>query len=513
MIAATLLFLCSQSVAVSAEPRSVEGHVRDAFTGLDLAGARVELLTENEFGEAELVAETRTEADGNYRLADPERRGAKLRVRHPAYRSTLGTASDDEFALFPRDEPCELRLLDLDDQPVAGARVVLRQTCVHAPATVEATSDAAGVVVLTDLPPLFDNGELSVLAPGFAVLGDLEPGELVPRATLYVPRRRAVRLRLLDEHGAPLAAGTACYQADEGSYPLLPDASGRVTLAALFDTDEAGVKRAGSFAYGIPPAGDEYALRFAPYEVGRDPARLQVRLDLPAEEAKRVPLIAYHADGYVCEGLASAVLVPGSWRVVVGRPFSGYRETIVPLELASGERRELALRVEREPVLHVELPEGQWTVHVQAGGDSISRFVKDGGSFATGVPPGAEVIVLAQGREVRRARHAPWSGELVLDLRDPAALVERAAQPAPPFELALRATDSRGEALAVKASARTRGEPPADEDPSPDRVLLRFPAGARYEVALSAEGHHALYRAGLATAGGRTSEVVVFPRE
>lgn len=512
----TLVHACLLIAAVQEEPgsapRRLEGRVRDAFTGKPVAGAQVELLTENMYGEAERIAEARTGEHGAYRLEDHARRGEKLRVRHPAYRSTLDSSSSDEFVLFPRDEPCELLILDLEGNPIEGAEALLRQTCRHAPPTTEAKSDAAGRMTWPDLPPLRDNGEISVFADGYGALGNLEPSELAPRSTIYLPRRRPVRVRLVDEHGLPLAPGCCWYEGSDGGYPVMPDANGSVTLMRLFD--EAGsVKRASSVACELPPAGDLYTLRYSNDEPAGDLSYLQILLDVPIKEERSVPLRGFHEQGYVRDGLyKGGEVVPGRWRVILGRAFSGYRETILALELAPGERRVLEPALEREPMLHVLLPEGGWTVHVQAGDDSISRFAK-GDSFSTGVPPGGEVVVLAQGHGVRRARHAPWSGELTLDLRDPATLVEAAPPTEARFELAFHVRSAANEPIEVEASALTRYAALEDEDPSADGVRFRLPPGVRYEVRLGAENHVSIFRAGTAPADGARFEEIVLPRE
>ncbi|NOT30696.1 MAG: hypothetical protein HOP15_09650 [Planctomycetes bacterium] len=96
-------------------------------------------------------------------------------------------------------------------------------------------------------------------------------------------------------------------------------------------------------------------------------------------------------------------------------------------------------------------------------------------------------------------------------MRASAALMELAPAAAPPFELAVRVRSASGKAIAVEATATTRGKPPEDGDPSPDGVRFSIPAGVRYEVCLRAEDHVSIYRAGIAQAGGTACEDVVLP--
>src|SRR5262249_23582897 len=147
-----------------------EGSVRDAYTGRALEGVDVELWNENMDAPAKLLCTTRTRADGTYALPDAERHGEKILVHKAGYGRTLDAASNDESVLCPAPEPAEVRGLALEGKPIAGALVLLRQTCRHAQPTVQAQSDAAGRVELRELPALRDNGDFEVLVPGYGAL-------------------------------------------------------------------------------------------------------------------------------------------------------------------------------------------------------------------------------------------------------------------------------------------------------------------------------------------------------
>jgi hypothetical protein len=505
------MWIAWQGGAARAEEFLRVGSVRDGCTAAAIEGVVVELWTENEFGPPELVGSARTDRDGRYALSDHERTGAKLRLRHGQYRTLVEGSSEEEFVLFPRGEPAVFEFRDLEGAPLAGVRVLTTRTCRHAIPSIDATSDASGRVVIPDWPALNQEGDIALIAPGYGALGQLGIGELEAMGTVYLPRRAPVTLRLLDSDGSPLRPGACRYEADTGGYPLVPDAAGRVTIDPLFMSRAGGVQLH-AFAHELPPPHELFELRCGDAVPGPDEAWLQVFLEVPIEEEKTIPLLVYDEHGYVWSQVnKGCALMAGKLRVVLGRRFSGVRETIVPLELGRGERRSLDLPVEREPTLELTLPGGPGLLSVQAGDDSISAWAEHG--LRTGVPPGVPVTVLFQGRGERRAHLAPWSGTLTLDLAAAGHVLVPAPAEARAFEATYRVRSNTGQPLTVTAELTAHDHEPADLDPALELVRVAIPAGRRFEVRLSAEGHVALYRTGVAVAGGTSFEDVTLPVE
>ncbi len=403
------------------------GHVFDGETGRPLPGVACELWTEGLDAPFELVASTATSAAGGFEL--PRGRGEKLLLRKEGYRTTVVGTSDDEVRLFPCGQPFTLRVLDLEDRPIAGATVRTHQTCRHAPPAVSGTTDAAGRVSFADFPPAADNPELEVSAPGHGALGQLFPFKIGP--DLYLPRRAPVRLLLLETDGRPLAEKRCTYEGDEGWFAFTTDSTGRAVLESTFvDRNvalaerQAGLRR--NIGDGYPPGREEWALRVDGSELPeRGMAVLRLYLDVPIDEEWRALLRVFHDEGWAFQGPGEHGVPAGTMRVVVGAPFSGICERITPLALAEGEERTLELLVEVEPNLEILLPDGYWTVHIQAGDDSVTRYAHEGVLEAS-VPPGQPVIVLAQGAEIRRARLDPLWESVTLDLRTSAVLVRPA---------------------------------------------------------------------------------------
>jgi hypothetical protein len=513
-----LLLTCVQDAAPSKEYRW-EGAVRDAFTDEPLAGVAFEFWSESTGGEPELVASALSAADGRCAQLVTPGRVEKVRLRKSGYRSTLGTLTDEEFRLFPANEPFELFVLDLEGRPIQGATVQLRQTCRHAVPTSRAVSDARGYVSLHDLPPFWDDGELEILAPGYGALGELETADLAPRANVYLPRRPGLALLLLQAGGQPAAPGTCRYDGDDGGYPLVLDAEGRTAIPSLFD-DHTGAVSLGDFSLDLPPAGEETCLRFENLGGVERAARLWLELASQGELPAGLRVSLLHEQGWLADGLGEHALPAGALRVVLGAPFSGFEPELTRLTLSAGDARMLTLTPRPEPELSIELPEGAWRVHVQAGDDSVTRFTDGKGALRVHVPAGRALVVLAQGEDVRRARLGPdafgvdggrGGGILRLDLRAPESRIEPPRHPGEPLELRFAMRSQADRRIDVRAVLRTQGPTREDEDPSPGGVLFHVPANARWEARFAAEGHVTLWRSGLADGTGALFAQLALP--
>jgi len=235
----------------------VHGRLLDALDGTPIEGAACELWSEDVDAPMALQDAVQSGHDGSFVLKDLRRRGAKVRVRAAGYRSTV-FAGDEVVFLFPQDEPFTLRLLDLDGLPIAGARVRSHQTCQHGPAAVEGTSGEDGRVLLADAPPFEDGPEYEVRAPGHGARTEIHWSSLGAEPVVYLPRRAAVRLRLLATDGTPLAH-RRFRQQGPGLTAFVTDGEGRAVLDSLFESREIGleesVKESTVHLFGWPTLG------------------------------------------------------------------------------------------------------------------------------------------------------------------------------------------------------------------------------------------------------------------
>ena len=493
------------------EPWTWRGQVRDAFTGAPLGEARCELWTEDLYAHPELVAEASSGDDGAFALADAARRGRKLVLRRAGYRSTEVGTPEAEAWLFPATHSDEWHLVDLDGRPIPGALLQTRQSCRHALPAVEATSDALGRVLVPDLPPFADGGEVEVLARGYGAIGMLDTLDAVGCQVIALPPRRGITLRALAPDGRPIAGGRLRYQGESGGGPLVPDPEGWVSVDPLFegpsgllfwrrDERHEAVRQLEDL-----PSEGRWAVRFGEPPPEILVAQLLLVADLPAELARAANVRILHEAGWLFRGAGEHEVPAGVLHVVVGAPFSGVREEVERLELSAGESARRTIAALPEPVLRLRVPEGTWSVHVQAGEDSITTSPEDEEPLEIPVPPGRLVTVVAQGAAIRTARLAPWSGTRALDLGAPDVLAVEIV------ELRFLVRSETGSQVTVAGRALGAGSDWPDEDPDGARVLFRLPRGTRWEASFQAEGHHTLHRAGIARASSRSAAEIALP--
>jgi hypothetical protein len=269
MIAALLALVVVQGGVVQARERSagtgedftVRGRLLDAISGAPVAGATCELWTEDFDQPGRMVESVVSRADGRYELHLQTRDEVKVRLRAPGYRSTVVSNDGELDLLYPSDEPLVVRVLDLDGQPIAGARIRSHQTCRHAPPAVEGVSDADGRVVLEGAP-IRSSPEYEVRASGYGALVPVYFDDSDSDPCVFLPRRAPVRLRLLDVGGQPLA-NMRFRQQGPGLTAFITDAQGCAVLDSLFESREIGLEDMTKqlHLYGWPPLEGELVLR------------------------------------------------------------------------------------------------------------------------------------------------------------------------------------------------------------------------------------------------------------
>lgn len=517
------------------DARLVRGRLFDASEGRPVAGALVEAWTEADAREGVLVDRATTGADGGFALARREgaHEAAKLLVRSAAHRATVRAldALGEPILLVPRPAPVGLRVVDLDGRPIAGARLRTHQTCAHAPAAVEALSDALGVLLVEDFPPLADWPEAQLEAEGHAARCALEPellacadrGRLDALPTLRLARRAPLALRLLDGDGRPLARARVTIGAEPCRLDARSDAEGRVRFGSLPDglsllvragegADRRLIEEVPAWSGAAPAFAEELVLRTDAAGVhggGLDDALLAIELvEAGAEGDSRPLLFVLHERGLVVSEPGEHALPPGRVRLLLGAPFSGWAPWSGELVLEPSELRTLRLRPRREPELVLELPgEERWSVLV--GTKAASTRVTASGTLRLSVPPDEALVVVAEGeREVRRWRVPAASASRALAFAEGERLEEGPAagsDPAPGARarVRLRLPDhARGAALEVHAAGELlRG---TEEE-------LALPAGAPFEAWIRAQGCVPLCVCGVAPGAGELLELDCAP--
>ncbi|HEX6882673.1 MAG TPA: hypothetical protein VF530_04780 [Planctomycetota bacterium] len=354
-----------------------------------------------------------------------------------------------------------------------------------------------------------------------------EAGEDDEELVYLYPRQEPLVLRILDLDGNPVPhARVRSHQTCRHAPPAVEavgDAQGRVVLADALPRAHAEYEvRAPGFGALVPVHLDSLWPEDTLYLPRRAPVALRLC------DAQGAPL-AHRRFQQQGPG-PTAVVTDAAGRAVLDSLYEsreiGLRDCAKELAsmwawpplvgecvLVPGRELEEPGR-EAWPVLRVVGGEPYASLHVQFGEDSVTRELdtKPARPIEVRVRPDQPVVVLTQGREVRRARLAPWSGTRELDLADPATLLVPRAPPGEPVALAFRVETPEGQPLAVEASLGTYSDAPIDEDPSPAGVLFHVPRGSRYEIRFRAEGHLALVRLGRAYEPLPGPELVRLPR-
>jgi hypothetical protein len=500
-----------------------EGRVVDARTGSPVAGAQLEAWTEEiaeTSGGFRRVGETLTGPDGLFTLCVQQGalRGDKIRVRAAGYLTLPTTPGDGLLRLMPAPAlPTRLRIVDLHDRPIPGARITSSYSCSHDLPAFDVRTDAFGVARLPEWGLQDQTPQLRVRADGYDAIEYLYDDEalvdLQDLADGTVPvvrlgRRRPVRARALDREGSPLVATPLEVIDEECYHVVVTGEDGGFEVLTRFGNQEVLVNalrggRREFVAAARLPASERVVLRLDSQSQPDDLPQVEVVLraaEWESEHRQMEPTL-FHADGWI-EGLrwhhergfATGSLPPGGALLRSGGAFSGWAEQLVELELVEGAPVEVALEPVREPVLTVLTPPGRsWHLWVEAGEDSEELESEEGGETSLSVPAGRPLTVVAEGARTRRLELPPLQADAAADLRPTSCLLpgpsrtpreERART-----RLQVRALAPDGGApLAGELSVRGPGRPEAEEI-EPGLWEVQASAGTPVLLQLGAEGH------------------------
>ncbi len=517
----------------SHEDSWARGRLLDATDYRPIAGARLEAWLESYPSTGTSLGAVTTAADGRFRLRIKAggRAAHKVTVRAPGYRSSTWSDSavrawDHDFLLLPLGEAERIQVLDLDLEPVSGARLEIHQSCSHDPPAFEVWSGADGRIEVPDIPGWHDQespGDLKLLAPGFGSLASIyrKDALTVPwvegEARLFVPKREPVMIRALDREGKPLRQQRLVLIGSPEWTDVWTDEDGVALLPTTFDdrwlswfhADSVSAER--YFAGGRVPlvfADEPMPLRQDGEEVaeaidaGLAAGKLLILLEgVPPAELERFPLQVIHEDGWIAEGPGPHRFPVGAVTVTAGAAFSGWEEQSLAVEVVAGQTAEVSFRPRREALVRI-LVRSWGTLHVQAGDDSISL---EGSredqveSMEVRVPSGRPITALYDDGGALRAMLPPLApGEQAeLDLTLPAHRIARSADDvwqdgkAPTATLMFEVVDELGRPL---PEARLDLEPfarPLDEggDQHPPARHFAVAASVRGEVWATAEGY------------------------
>ena len=503
-----LLVLLQSSASSSLEVTDDEhrtGRVVDASTGRPVVGATIETWTE-ELSPTGLyrVAAADSDANGAFRVSirDGDVRAQKVRVVAPGHLTYPGTLDDLELVhLMPKPAwTWRVRVVDLADRPIRGARITTTYSCAHDVPAFEVTTGPEGVADLPEYGLQEHVGDLRVRAPGFAtrkyvhwseVPADPVNGEA---AVIRLARQRGLRARLLTRDGKPLANGVVHVLDGEGHHVVATDCEGAFSIDASYEARDVvievfqGEERKHVFAGSLPPDG-EVPLRVgaADWPPGTPVGTLRlsaaagtpsVQLFHPGGWARSTELRA--GDGRELEFPAGRI------SILVGGPFEGFTPAMLEVDLAAEETLALTLVPEPEAELTVLTHPGEARrIVVQAGERSIS--VESAERRVVSVPSGVEVTVLTEGDVSRRLALPPLVDKGTADLRG--------AELAPPRTRAQRVADAPRETIDVEIEGAEGGVltaigpgKPEVTRTGPNTFALDVPSGSPVAVRFAADG-------------------------
>jgi hypothetical protein len=436
-----------------------EGRVVDATSGLPVAGAQLEAWTE-EITEASAgfrrVGETVTGPDGLFtlRVQQGALRGDKIRVRAAGYLTLSTTPGDGLLRLMPAPtEPARLRIVDLHDRPIAGARITSTYSCSHDLPAFDVRTDAFGLARLPEWGLQDQTSQLRVRADGYdaieylyddEALVDLQDLDAGTFPIVRLGRQRPIRARVLDREGLPLVATPLEVIDEECYHVVVTGEDGGFEVLARYGNREVVVHalrggRREFVAAARLPASERVVLRLDSQSPPDDLPQVDVTLraaEWESEHREMEPAL-FHVDGWTEhlrwhheEGIATGSLPPGDALLHIGGAFSGWEEQLVELELVEDRPVELRVGPRREPQLTVLTPpeeaESTWRLIVEAGEDSFEDDgVEDSGETTLRVPAGRPLTILVESDRTRRLTLPPLEGDATADLRPDACLLPR----------------------------------------------------------------------------------------
>ncbi len=376
------------------------GRVLDGYTSKPVVGAQVEVWGEGwKFPDAPIASGV-TRVDGSFQIRQPAD-GGLLRIRASGYRSTTCSMYGAfEILLSPATQSLNLRVVDLEGKPIAGALLESRDFGLHESRAYEGRSNADGRFDLSTFPPFQDRPGAVLSARGYAAMHFdrgwdpwnpnsiqrlLLPGGLEVR----LPRRKPIAFRVVGTDGKPLAHRrvSLCYEPgglgrDPGGREFerdsqVTDESGRAQFASPLDDRRwlIQIEDKGSaqdlFA-GLMPIGFEPLLVYPSANLEQE-SRLPNRFPIHVVDADGAPVETYVGAFHDRGSSAEIRFLASSWKhmtIFAGGPFSGWSEAVKRLETSS----ETTLQLTREPEISVRLSHASFNrrLHVQVGDESYS---------------------------------------------------------------------------------------------------------------------------------------------
>jgi len=521
----------------------LQGRVLDAFTGRPLAGAKIEVWSEEidrVFGGYHRFGESRSGRDGRFVIRQQvgSMQAEKSRVSAPGYLTLSGTRGDlyHTVRLFPRmAQSPHLRILDLEGRPIAGARITSTYTCAHDVPAFDLRTGVDGVATLPEFGLQADVQELRIRAPGYQAIKYLD-GEVLFATRhagsdaphdIHLARQRPFGFRIINSERGAIPDLPIQVQEGEGYHVGRTGKHGLLTIESRYGSGECDLRILGGLepryiANYLPPVGRVPTLRRASDEWPKQVKTGTIQVVRPALGHKQArddqsqdlpPMQLFHEKGWSVsvyenedgEGLEQE-FPAGKGFLVVGGPFTGHEQEILDFDLEPGKTLALTPRLTPEPAIQIRSPaEGDWTLTIQAGEDSKPEIAFAKGTDLTlpspiPVPGNRELVLYLQGegRRIRKTLPMARTGMKIDFDKELAALnTKKTAAPIAKREIRFVAA-ATGKPLKGKFSISFGQD--CQQTPSVDTLQdhfeLRGPVGNAWLARFDAEGYNTIYLRG-----------------
>jgi hypothetical protein len=375
------------------------GRIIDAFTGKPVAGATVEIWTEEidaTFGGFFRMGEATTGLDGHFlvRHLSAGQSGEKGRIRAPGYLTLSNPASSllsrATTFLFPAPtEVPQIQFLDAQERPIPGARLTSTYSCSHDVPAFEVTADSEGIVRLPEFGLQDNVPDLRFRAAHYASIEYLSGAPALHHFAgarpykVYRPRLQGIHLRILDQDSRGLKQQPVHVIDGEGFHSERTDKFGNLNIAWPYQNYGVDFLLLGKKAYnylGVPylPLVRNFVLRVMGDRWSSDVPTGTLVLKVPdLAEDLSLRNSLFHEDGWTGyfpddePGEVRLKFPAGRGFLMIGGPFSGIRQSFIEFKLESGQELALEIEVEKEKLIKILLPDDCKDLWLQAGETSL----------------------------------------------------------------------------------------------------------------------------------------------
>lgn len=409
------------------------GRVVDAMTNRPIAGAKIELWTEEideYFGGFHQIGAAESAHDGGFIIRQREagRHAGKMRVSAAGY-STLSAAAGEvgtEIQLYPMTPPVEVFFVDTMRRAIPNVQVTSTFTCSHDLPAYHLVSDAHGRVVLSQSGWQRDIPEMRILPPGYGAIEYFSPDKFLmpqegdPRFEIVLPKMPTASIRILRRDGSVDSFRSFFVNEGECYHVLTSDEHGVIALPTRFGTRSASIRPLEpNYDFSESVRIDLAAALGTPltvrpdqdWEEDVDTGALVLQCESELALSRSFGLRVWHEDGWTAywprhedANTTTLELPVGKGHVVYGSHFGENAFEVIPFEIKAGEPKTITIEPTTQPAITIEWPEETEAWWVEVGAVSTPGQSRDQPMH---VPAGEPIAVRFRTRVPTSRAHGP----------------------------------------------------------------------------------------------------------